>query len=219
MASKKNLARDRQLDRKKPTRASKKRFLIYCEGEATESDYFNDIRDEIRGALVELKVDSPSSDPLKLVRGATQRKLEAQRDAKRFKDEFLRFDEVWCVFDVDDHKTLEAARVEAQKADVAIAVSNPCFELWILLHFSDHSAYIETRDLPAKVRTHLPRYDKNLPDCSAIRSGRGDARSRAMRLAAMHDRNGSPGGNPSSDVWKLVDQIHRAAEPASAATA
>jgi RloB-like protein len=43
------------------------------------------------------------------------------------------FDEKWCVVDTDEFDLDDAARIAAEKS-VHLAVSNPCFELWLLLH-------------------------------------------------------------------------------------
>jgi hypothetical protein len=50
-------------------------------------------------------------------------------------------DEVWCVFDVDEHPKLAEARDQANANGIQLAVSNPCFELWLLLHFQEHRAH------------------------------------------------------------------------------
>jgi hypothetical protein len=65
------------------------------------------------------------------------RRDEAANKARRERNDLLAFEAVWCVCDVDQHATLAAAREMAAKEAVGMAVSNPCFELWCLLHFDD----------------------------------------------------------------------------------
>jgi len=44
-----------------------------------------------------------------------------------------------------------------------LALSNPCFECWLLLHFDDKSPSVEDcNEYKRLLREHLPDYDKNL---------------------------------------------------------
>lgn len=106
------------------------------------------------------------ASPRLLVERAAAKKREAQRDAKSRRDEFLAYDEVWCVFDVDEHPHLHDARQQARDNGIDLAVSNPCFELWALLHFQDHTAHIERADARRRLKRHLPGYEKALPFCT-----------------------------------------------------
>jgi hypothetical protein len=64
-----------------------------------------------------------------------------------FKNEYSlgREDELWVVIDLDrwrDPKLSEVARLCAQK-NYELAVSNPCFELWLLLHLKPLDDYTD----------------------------------------------------------------------------
>ncbi|WP_084734299.1 RloB family protein [Rhodococcus sp. RD6.2] len=50
--------------------------------------------------------------------------------------------EVWIVVDRDDHAYLEDALRTALREGIRVAFSNPCFEVWPILHLSDHRAAI-----------------------------------------------------------------------------
>ena len=56
------------------------------------------------------------------------------------------FDEVWCIFDRDDHHRFDEATRVAKKAGIRTAISNPCFELWLILHARQQTAFISTSD-------------------------------------------------------------------------
>jgi hypothetical protein len=61
-------------------------------------------------------------------------------------DEEAEIDEFWCVFDVEwprNHPGLEEAVWQARANSIKLAVSNPCFELWLILHFQDHAAWLD----------------------------------------------------------------------------
>ncbi len=88
---------------------------------------------------------------------------------------------------------------------VRLAVSNPCFELWLLLHFADHRTTCPSyRDLRPKLIKHVPGYDKCRLDFAQYEPGVPDAERRGEGLEPSgldHDRN------PSTGVWKLVRQV------------
>ena len=50
-------------------------------------------------------------------------------------------DELWVMIDVDrwNKSTLQEIAKEARQKGYRLAISNPCFELWLLLHFRDFS--------------------------------------------------------------------------------
>ena len=161
--------------------------LVVSGGEKTESQYFSGLRLARRAPItVKFKVDAPHN----LVRYAVR-----LRD--RYREEF---ESVWCVVDVDDFD-ITAAVKEANRAKVNLAVSNPCFELWLLLHFADHRAHIAdyraARDLLAR---HVPGYDKKL-DYPAFDPGVEQAVARAALLGS---------DNPATGVGRLVHSVLRA---------
>src|SRR4051812_45462119 len=151
------------LRRRVARREPKRRILVVCEGGVTEAGYFKNLRAAFRNPLVVVEIDDQGGVPKTLVERAAARKREAERDAKSRRDEFLSYDEVWCVFDVDEHPHLPDARQQARDNGIELAVSNPCFELWALLHFQDHTAHIERGDARRRLRQHLPEYEKSLP--------------------------------------------------------
>ncbi|GAB2985940.1 RloB family protein [Saccharothrix stipae] len=99
-----------------------------------------------------------------------------------------------------DHFDIAAALREADRAKVNLAVSDPCFELWLLLHFADHRAHIAdyraARDLLAR---HVPGYDKKL-DYAVFDPGLERAVARAALLGP---------DNPATTVGRLVQAVLR----------
>jgi RloB-like protein len=196
----------RGLQRRPPRREPKQRILIICEGRVTEAGYFKDLRRAFRNPLVEVEIDDQKGVPKTLVERAAVRKKAAERDAKSQRDEFLSYDEVWCVFDVDEHPHLSDARQQARDNGIDLAISNPCFELWALLHFQDHSAFVERKRLRGMLKRHLPKYDKALP-FKLLRPGYLQAVQRATDLDRRREEAKDVGGNPSTGVYRLPEKI------------
>lgn len=159
--------------------------LVVCGGQRTEPDYFRGFA-RARGARLKVKskVDSPEN-------------LVGYAAAIFTPDEY---DGVWCVVDADEFD-IDAARVAAARANVEVAVSEPCFELWLLLHFADHRAHIPNGKAACALLTkHVPGYAKKL-DYSAFDKGVEMAVERAEALGQ---------GNPGTEVWRLVKTVLKA---------
>jgi RloB-like protein len=183
---------------------------VICEGKVTEPGYFNALRTEIRNPLVDIEVEGRGEGPKTLVERAALRKKESDRYARKEKDAYLSYDEIWCVFDVDEHARLADARQQARDNGIELAVSNPCFELWALLHFQPQTAYLERHAARARLKGHLPDYDKDLP-FARLRQGYGEAVRRAEHLERRCEEKGCPGDNPSTGVHRLTERIRRSA--------
>lgn len=174
----------------------------------TERHYFNDLRIQTK-SLVELQID-PGGDPKTLVERAVEVKRAAEKSAKRDKDRNLKFDVSWCVFDVDEHPYLPEARQQARDNGIKVAVSNPCFELWALLHFQDQHRHIERNEVQRLCREHMPRYEKRLP-CETLLERYDNALRRATELEHWHETRGTDGYNPSTGVHRLTEEIMKEA--------
>jgi len=187
------------------------RFLICCEGDVTEPGYFKYIRSELRSSLVGIRVVGHVGDPSQLVDHAIEERNRADRRARQEKDEYLRYDQVWCVVDVDEHQRLPDARSRSRRAGIELVVSNPCFEIWPLLHLVDHKRACNAKEAQKLLAEVIPGYRKKL-DCAALRGKYKIAVKRAETLHRDHRENGNQDwGNPSTEVWKVVEQILSAA--------
>ncbi len=198
-----NRSRD-SLARRKPSREAYPTFLVVCEGKVTEREYFDDLRHLCR---VPVKLEFRSGGvPKTLVQVAAEEKKKPNE-----------YDAIWVVFDVDEHPDIPNARQQARDNDLPVAMSNPCFELWALLHFRDQNAYIERQDVRRLCQSHMPGYAKKLP-CDKLMPHIEDALARAAGLRARNIRNGTDGHNPCTDVDKLVKTIRDARfDPATSA--
>ena len=204
--------RDRRdtLRRRRAFRSPLPRFLIVCEGTQTEPEYFREMR-HLERSLIELEL-SPGGVPKTLVERAAEMKKAAVVSAKRQKDYHLKYDHVWCVFDIDEHPFVPEAKQQARDNGIDVAVSNPCFELWALLHFRDQRAHIERGPLHHECKQCMPGYEKRLPT-SQLHPLCEDALQRARDLHQWQRTRGCDGENPSTGVYRLVEQIREAGRP------
>lgn len=180
--------------RRRPRQKSRLQLLIVCGGERTEPAYFQGVRDHLRNPAVQVRVKAKGCAPEDLV-------AYARSIADLGGDEF---DEVWCVVDVDDFQ-MEPAVTAATRLDVRLAVSNPCFELWLLLHHEDWTGPLaNAADARRRLQRYLPDYSKSQVRFKDFASGVPEAVRRGERLepTACDHRC-----NPSSGVWRLVRLI------------
>lgn len=186
-----------------------KALLVFVEGERTEVDYLTHWWRINRSNVTVLIADAHGT-PRTLIDLAVDAKRTAERDARRGRGRA--FDEVWCVHDVDEHPDVRAIRAIAYANGIHLAISNPCIELWFLLHFESQTAHLERHVAQRRAQGHLKCKKALSSDALALlEDGLPVATERAQALDAKHRGDGSPvGHNPSSRVWEIVDSIRRA---------
>ena len=199
----------RPLRRKTGTRRPKKTLVVFCEGEKTEPQYLEALKrqPEIRDvAAVDLRIETGHGGavPLTLVALA----IDARNRAAA---EEAEIDEFWCVFDVEwprNHPGLSDAVRRARENEIHVAITNPCFELWLILHFNDHGAWLDN-DAARRLRRGLDgSSDKSLEAAKYMPLVAAAAR-RAADLETRHQKDGAifPDDNPSSGMHRLIASI------------
>lgn len=210
MSKRKELAPTRSKKRPYKPKERRERFLLCCEGVGTEPGYFNSLADFLRNRLIELievKIaEHETTDPKQIVEQAKRLRAAADREAKRMHDQNLRYDQVWCVFDRDEHVHFNEAIKQASDNNLDLAVSNPCFELWILIHFQDQTTGLTRQDARNKVRYYIPAYEKKI-SFAELKGHTDTAVRRARKLESDAKESGKVTDNPTTGVWKLVQKL------------
>lgn len=186
---------------------AKRVVLLFTEGEKTEVQYFRAWERQHRDQVNLVISDLHGLSPLRLVEAAVEDKQRRGRAVRRGRDSPV--DSIWCVCDVDEFRDHDAARSLAALHGINLVVSNPCIELWFLLHHRDQTAWID-RHAASHDFKELSGDRKALSEStrSYLLEHYRDARGRARHLERKHRGDGSARGeNPSSDVWRLVDEI------------
>ena len=175
----------------------------------TEESYLLPWKRALRRQIL---VDVPDfhGTPMSLVERAIAIKKAEEKEERRGRGQA--HDEYWCMFDVDTHPYLSKAIEMAGKEGIKLAISNPCIELWFLLHYVEQNAYIECAAAARAVRGELGKGKSLSPEALDALGERFEiARERAQRLEVKHRGDGTPApGNPSSGVWKLIDAMRLA---------
>lgn len=185
------------------------RFLIVSEGALTEQQYLNAVKRSRRLVSADIKFVPPGpTSPLEIVLKARElRDQEARTDP---------FDSVWCIFDVEAKVTQQGRPKLAEALNTAIAngisvaLSNPCVELWLLLHVEDIQYWVPSNVCQSRCGVLNLVSSKQILKPDDLIKDFQIARARALALESKHDRNRNMKAqdrNPSSTVYKLVDAI------------
>lgn len=144
----------RPLDRTRGKQRDARLVIIATEGEFTEGQYFSIFKDNTKVHVVVLPTDDSKSSPEYVLE-----RLEGYW----LQYELVEDDELWLVIDVDRWGPAKLSRIAQlcfQKG-FNLAVSNPCFELWLLLHHTDDLTNVSTcKKAAQKIRNLVGSYNK-----------------------------------------------------------
>lgn len=197
-------------------------FVIATEGQKTELKYFSDLNAEEYFPNNNVKVEViPSEAGRSAPRHVLQRLDDFRRKYKINED-----DELWMVIDRDFHswtiKELSESRQLCIQKNYKLGISNPCFELWLLLHLEDVNLLSDKEKDKLKwnkrrgkrthcehlLCAHLGNYSKSHPDFSQLLPQVNTAIERADRLTnnGKVDLFESIGTNLQELVRKLLQE-------------
>lgn len=199
-----------------------KSFLIACEGKCTEPNYIN-------GLVKYHKFQHLIADGTKVIIAKHQHSdpcgvITDLITMPNWQD----YDEKWIVIDRDEvefkgkgfgghtQENFDNAIKSASENGISVACSNPCFELWIVLHFEYLQSvtsrdYVQTKakDLLNSVlgkNNQIKKIDgmKALKDLYLILKDKTDI---ARKYAEKLEENEKIKANPSTGVYRLLDAI------------
>lgn len=183
--------------RKVDTRQTRRQFLIVCEGEKTEPNYFK----RFRVPKNIIAVVGVGSNTISLVR-------EAMRLMK-----LATYDQVWCVFDRDSFpaQNFNNAIRMAKAHNIKVAYSNEAFELWYLLHFNYHESALSRTQYADMLKRALGiRYKKNSFNMyDLLESRQPNAIRNAERLLKSYTPHNPARDNPCTTVHHLVQELNK----------
>lgn len=186
-------------------------FLIVTEGAKTEPNYFRALRNALRLSSVRIEIShSTQTDPVGLTQYAI--KLRDSRDREARNSDGVRYDEVWVVFDLEEpagprRAQAHQARQLPRAKGIQFAVSDPCFEYFLLLHYeSTTMAFSDCADVTKRLTLSWAGYAKGGPLPTDLLARMPNAVGRAKTVREAHTTTGGP-NSPSTDVDRLLVQL------------
>jgi hypothetical protein len=167
-----------RFSRRSGFRKTKPVYVVAMEGARTEPIYFCALKPG-RDAAVRLILVGDGGH-----RSNPTAVLGRLRDWAH-KNGLKKSDEAWVVIDRDafPEAELDAVCAGAQKFGYHVAVSNPCFELWLWLHLRNHRPFVDRHQCQRELAVALPDYAKGDYDAaSLIETGAANAIQRALAL-------------------------------------
>lgn len=195
------------------TRSDVSRILIVTEGEKTEPSYLRELIVTERLSPANIVVDGKcGSDPMSVFRHARDRfKAEIGRGE--------RFDRVYCIFDKDagqaNYKGALDAINRAAPVNIFYAINSvPCFEYWVLLHFTDSTRKYQAAggqsscDLVVKeIKKTIPNYVKGMSGLYPLLESKTKAAIKNAKKSLV-EAEAADTDNPTTRMHLLVEYLY-----------
>ena len=187
-------------------------FLIVCEGEKTEPNYFKCFPSTVGKFVYEIQFEGGGISTKKVVEKAMELREKSSQ----------KYDRVWAVFDKDSFpaKDFNAAILKAKLNGISCAWSNEAFELWYLLHFHNRITAMKRDEYKKNIEDAVNAkyvnkkqkftYVKNAADMYYTLQKYGNQEQAilwAKDLAQQHDDKKFANHNPATQVYKLVEEL------------
>jgi hypothetical protein len=199
----------KSLAREKPKFAPLSIYYIFSEGKITEPEYINNFYRELckNRKIILAPVTKAAGVPMTIVEACVAKKIELCRAAKR--DSFEKNFVLWAIFDIDAHPKIDEAIVLAKANGIRCIISNPCVEVWGLMHTSlyerpltRHEAQNElTRAMPGYHHDRSPIFPWELCKKNIDLAINNSAKALDRRT---YEHKIFPNGNPSTNFHELL---------------
>ncbi|MBI2966587.1 MAG: RloB domain-containing protein [Bacteroidetes bacterium] len=185
-------------------------FLIVCEGEKTEPNYFEALKKELPIGTVEIKIDGTGRNTISLVEYTIKQKDIASR----------KYDRVWAVFDKNSFpdNNFNSAIIKARDNNVNCAWTNEAFELWFILHFQYRNTGMKRKEYQDCIEQEIQsrsgdkgyKYKKNDPNTYSLLKKYGN-QEQAIKWAKKLQQNFTDeryaAHNPCTRVHELIEEL------------
>jgi len=200
-------------------------YLIVCEGQKTEPNYFEGLKQTLpQGVLTtcQINIQGLGNNTISLVRQAKNIKSRIEEESGR------EVDKLWVVFDKDsfsaDSFNNAINSCQTSRPKIHCAWSNEAFELWYLLHFHNFNTALSREDYTGLIEKNLKphlgadfKYKKNSVEMFHFLTRYGDIHQAikwAKELARQYEGQGNfADHNPCTMVFQLVEELISMSNP------
>ena len=185
-------------------------MLIVAEGNnVTERQYFHHFQHQYIGYNIKIDTKGFETDPEGMLDTLTKYWKENELSLEKGDRGYVILD-----LDCNDKKAQLIKKLEAGTNLASFVVSNPCFEVWFLLHFrySTH-AYASGEEVINDLRKYIADYRKNSDVFDVISEATDTALQNAKKLEQHFGGIGykwpSNKCNPRTDIPIVIEEIRR----------
>jgi len=173
--------------RKSKQKLVKPTFFVFCEGE-TEEAYIAFLRSIYR---LPIEIDAKIAGDSITARYISNYKKQKITHPK---------DKTFLIYDLDTGNLNKFLKIQ----NTTLIASNPCFELWYLLHCENQIAELSTDDCIKKLLNHIKNYkkggfDKKLEKKTVDNQDKAIERAEKLKLYQ----------NPSTNVCHFIENLER----------
>lgn len=201
---------DRNFQKKKRNDVKRKRkpvMLITAEGRnKTEKQYFNAFQDQ-HGKYSIRFATGLETDPvgmLKAMEKAWKKNELSEKDG----------DKAYIVLDMDckPEKIQLVKELQKKSKNIRFIVSNPCIEVWFILHFIYTTHQFKDSKEPKKELTkYIPEYEESMDISAILRPMLNDAEKHLVQLKGYYETLGVVWGdadcNPMTDIVEVLEEL------------
>lgn len=187
-------------------------YLIMCEGEETEPNYFAGLKELINskyGDKVDVLIPSIK------IKGTGRNTTDLVNYTEKFVNQAgKKYGKVWIVFDKDDYPDKQFNQA-IKNSSFNTAWSNPCFEIWILLHLKKVINFVPKDKILNELDKEFKKYglgnyrknDKNIFKKISKDDNLNKAITNARKLNDKFKDEEPSKSNPMTTVYKIVEDL------------
>jgi hypothetical protein len=207
-----------EIFRESNTKIKEKVIVLAFEGNDTERIYFQELKSHVKfndDVIYLHLLTRPKTDTNSAPNHVFNKLKKEAKDEYNFNSQ----DELWMIIDKDRWKNIEVIiNLCKEQGNMFVAGSNPCFEIWLLLHIKEISELseeeikaIEINKKVSKNRTFLDKFLSDLLDEGYNKTNPNPSRflptiSKAVKQAKILD-------NPSEDFPSTIgSHVYKIAE-------
>ena len=164
----------------------KPNFFVFCEGES-EVAYISHPRSQYRVPIQIIPRKSDSNISIRYIENCKRDYIETEND------------KTFLMFDLDVDGMLEHLQ---SIPDTVLPVSNPCIELWYLLHFEECHTELTQSDCIKKLKKHLKHYAKG-----TLALNEKQQLSEKTSEAVVRSKASKTYNNPSTTIYKIIELL------------
>jgi hypothetical protein len=166
-------------------------FFVFCEGESEEA--------YVRYLMRKYRL--PVQIIPKILKNRISDRLINEHTKSTFNHET---DRIFLVYDIDVEGFYDKLIDIQKKRKLDLLLSNPCFELWYILHYANQTSEITTPICFKRIEILCPGYSKG-----TISTKLKEKLDSKCVEATRRARNLETHKNPSTNIYNFLDELER----------